>query len=158
MVKDFYEPSGNQIVSMSDSNINIQVEIPKAPNDVSYKWLYENLGFTRTINTNNEQDVAEYTAIMAQDDDRDGLSNYKEYIAGTDPNNRRSHLQITCLQGAIIRWVSQPNRTYSVLKKLWGTSEFQVVAQNIQSTPPCNDFNDDSGQMGFYKIKVEVIN
>ena len=54
------------------------------------------------------------------DADNDGMSNWAEYIAGTDPTNRLSYLRIEPpllsgqINGVILRFFAMSNRTYSV--------------------------------------------
>jgi hypothetical protein len=56
-------------------------------------------------------------ADAAFDLDGDGMSNWQEYIAGTDPTNPLSYLKIDSLMvagGAIISFSSISNRTYTI--------------------------------------------
>jgi len=62
------------------------------------------------LSTNNAADAA-------LDLDGDGMSNYAEYIAGTDPTNNLSYLKIdsiTADSGATLTFGAASNKTYSV--------------------------------------------
>ena len=65
------------------------------------------------LNPNDPSDAA-------QDADSDGLTNWQEYLAGTDPHNPQSYLKIdTILKTsasieAVIRFFAASNRTYTV--------------------------------------------
>jgi len=55
------------------------------------------------------------------DADHDGMSNYQEYIAGTDPLSDQSGFKLVSIRpaqpsGIVIQWSSVSNKTYSVLR------------------------------------------
>jgi hypothetical protein len=92
----------------------------------------QSLAFTNAIltvltdsNTNGIPDVWEAayfgspTGVTNRDDDfdGDGLSNWAEYLAGTDPTDPTSYLKvkrISAQNGAVIEFNAVSNRTYSV--------------------------------------------
>jgi hypothetical protein len=99
------------------------------------------------------------------DPDGDGMSNLQEYRAGThpkDPQSRFAFIEMESTPGGLwLRWASQPNRKYRVLRApslLTPASEYQVIGQGITSTPPVNEFLDtDANSTGsaFYLLQVE---
>jgi hypothetical protein len=101
----------------------------------------------------------------ADDDDDDSMSNYSEFLAGTDPNDDASVLAIEQVvfgdpasgEGNILTWQSAPDRTYSV----WRSSDlrfgFEQVAETIVSEGELTVFEDVSANPGdacFYNIRL----
>ncbi len=107
------------------------------------------------------------TAPGSYDSDNDGMSNYAEYLAGTDPNSATSLLQVEMDKnkkdknideaGATLRWKSSANRMYEVWRTDNLMDEFILIDSNITGTPPENTYVDttatDSGPY-FYRIKT----
>jgi hypothetical protein len=88
-----------------------------------------NIVFTLTVLTDSDGDGIADTwgtnygfgtntaAIAALDSDGDGLSNLAEFLAGTDPTNAASLLDMeahTNTAPGVIQFIAQPSRTYSV--------------------------------------------
>lgn len=101
-----------------------------------------------------------------QDDpDGDGVTNFAEFRAGTnptDPQSRFELLEITRVANGIsLRWSSQPDRTYRVLRSanlLAAPGEYQVIQTGRVATPPINQFIDTAagtGSQAFYRIEIE---
>ncbi len=96
------------------------------------------------------------------DSDQDGSENYKEYLAGTTPDDSTSVLAINSLtpatSGLLIKWNSVSNRIYSIhastnlLSGLW-----TPVSSNLPSTPPKNSHAiiPTEKRMRFFKICTE---
>ncbi|MBK9137542.1 MAG: hypothetical protein IPM17_02065 [Verrucomicrobia bacterium] len=100
----------------------------------------------------------------AADEDGDGLSNWAEYRAGTDPRDPRSYLWIRTLTvepsaGAVeLRWGSTPGRLYTVLRSAALPGGFEPVAEHLSATPPENVWVDRGATNSaglFYRIKVD---
>jgi hypothetical protein len=105
----------------------------------------------------------------AQDADADGTSNRAEYIAGTDPRNPDSRLDVEAaltmtnesaiMRGVVLRWNSATNRVYTVWRTRTLTSApFAPLAEGITSTPPVNVYEDRSATKEgsfFYRIEVK---
>ena len=99
-------------------------------------------------NSNADRDV---------DTDGDGMSNYAEYIAGTDPTNPASYLkvdQITANGPASIQFTALSNHTYTVEYKdnptgVW-TRLSDVVAKNVNWTAIVTD--PAPGTNRFYRL------
>jgi len=92
------------------------------------------------------------------DVDGDGMSNWAEYIAGTNPTNAASYLNvesITATGNASIRFQALPNKTYTVEYKdvltspVW-TRLGDVVARNSNWTASVTDLA--PGTNRFYHI------
>lgn len=85
------------------------------------------------------------------DSDGDGLNNWQEYLAGTNPTNASSVFKITSEQVLpngefVLRWFSVSNRLYDVMRStnLGGTTAFLPLpgATNQMGTPPQNIWTD----------------
>jgi hypothetical protein len=101
-------------------------------------------------------------AQAATDEDADGADNFHEWIAGTIPTNSASYFLVTPVEsspsgGAIIRWPSATNRTYSIE---WSTNlagGFNPLAQDLPATPPENCYTDTvhtSEETLFYAVRA----
>lgn len=114
--------------------------------------------------TNTWGEVVIWNSHYAQlDSDGDGVPNWQEAIAGTDPQKAQSFLRITRVayanldQSFLLEWPSETNRTYRVLRSTSVCGVYQPVATGLVATPPLNTFRDLSpGPSGaFYRIEVE---
>lgn len=109
------------------------------------------------------------------DPDHDGMSNYQEYLAGTDPNNPNSVFRITAesvffssggLGGpggsseaiATLTWNSVPTRYYyiqttpSLSSPVWTDSGLGLITPTSTST--VRDFADPDAPMRFYRVEA----
>jgi hypothetical protein len=95
------------------------------------------------------------------DSDRDGLTNWKEWYAGTDPTNATSTLVFgdVNLSGGVpqLSWQSAQDRTYSVLFASNLVDGMTVLTNGVSSTPPTNSMAmpADWPKEGFFRIRVE---
>ena len=115
--------------------------------------------------TNSWAEVVLWNSHYASlDDDSDGVPNWQEAIAGTDPKNPQSFLRVTRAtyaglgQSFLLEWTSATNRTYRMLRSTSLTGDFQTVAINLPATPPLNSFRDlnpGPSPETFYRIEVE---
>ena len=78
------------------------------------------------------------------DPDGDGLSNLREYRAGTNPTDAQSRFELMEIaaspSGVQVRWTSQPNRKYRVRRSatlLAAPAAYQVIRSGIEATPAC---------------------
>jgi hypothetical protein len=104
----------------------------------------------------NSNDVSDASA----DIDHDGVSNYAEYRAGTDPVNWNSRFsaKISNSGGSSfeLHWPSTANRTYSIWRASSLNAGFTKLAGGIHATPPENSYADTPGtNTSFYKIEVD---
>jgi hypothetical protein len=98
------------------------------------------------------------------DSDGDGMNNWQEYLAGTNPTNSSSVFKIISSQmisGAqfVVRWSSVSNRLYDVLRATnlaAGASAFLPVpgATNLVATPPANSWTDSVSRPNFYRLRA----
>jgi hypothetical protein len=99
------------------------------------------------------------------DPDGDGLSNLREYRAGTNPTDAQSRFELVEIasspSGVQVRWTSQPNRKYRVRRSatlLAAPAAYQVLQSGLEATPPFNEFFDSTvaaGAQFFYLIQLE---
>jgi hypothetical protein len=101
------------------------------------------------------------------DSDNDGLNNWQEYLAGTNPTNASSVFKITSAQAVsgtqlVVRWSSVSNRLYDVTRATnlaTGIGAFVPVpgATNLAPTPPVNTWTDSvsgASAPAFYRLRV----
>ncbi len=80
----------------------------------------------------------------AQDDpDGDGVDNWGEYVAGTQPTNAGSFLQMREGSPAsgpawVLQWPSASNRMYDVRAAFSPMESYGLLATNLPATPPLN--------------------
>lgn len=94
------------------------------------------------------------------DPDKDQFSTGDEFVAGTDPDDGNSFLQLHIDQdplGAVLRWESAPGRVYSLESASVIPGRFSAVATGIPATPPENELDlsisEDAGQL-YYRLSV----
>lgn len=94
------------------------------------------------------------------DSDGDGMNNWQEYIAGTDPTDPSSLLQIASGPSASsqdITWLSVPTRTYTIQRST-DLRSFSVLQTNIPGqygTTTFTDPNMTGSRQFFYRVLVE---
>jgi hypothetical protein len=98
------------------------------------------------------------------DSDHDGLSNLSEWLAGTNPTNAASSLQLTVLSvsdlnNVSLTWPSVAGKTYRLERATDLLTGFNsVVATNITATAPTNIITDTAVlpvNTRFYRVGVE---
>jgi hypothetical protein len=99
------------------------------------------------------------------DPDHDGMSNAREYLAGTNPNNANSSLRITGEQftsgglNANLTWTSVPTRFYHLEKSLnlsspvWSDSGLGMIAPSAGSTTTIG-FTDTNATVRYYRVEA----
>jgi hypothetical protein len=111
-----------------------------------------------------ENDLSINDAGALADTDGDGVANWKEYRAGTDPRDANSIFRVSVVPPPswdpiqyTIRWPATYGRFYT----LWSATNlnhgFSVLASNLWPTPPTNYFyrNAIPGYKEYYFIEVE---
>lgn len=95
-----------------------------------------------------------------KDSDGDGLSDFEEYMWGTEPDNPASRFEVSysrSMDGFSLSWVSVAGRLYDVQWSPDLTSEFQTLVQGIEY--PGNSYTDtarNGDSSGFYRIAVRL--
>jgi hypothetical protein len=100
------------------------------------------------------------------DTDNDGMTDWQEFIAGTDHKSGKSRFRCKVgrsaeakkLKGAVLEWESVEGLTYTVWRSIGDLKSFERIATGIEATYPLNIFNDLSARgkrAYFYKLEVE---
>jgi hypothetical protein len=118
---------------------------------ISYAWLQQ-----YQLPTDGSADTA--------DQDHDGMNNWQEWRAGTDPTDTNSALRlyppVVLAPGLLLSWTSVTNRSYSVERSanLNSSPSFSVLRSNIlgqaQTTTYTHTNITDPGPF-FYRVRVE---
>lgn len=124
---------------------------PMTADGVPEYWLTQN-GFTASA------------GHATADPDKDGLSNYAEYLAGTDPNDSNSVFFVEIKTGVVglpvLKWKHVDYRKFTVLEAESLTDEigFRPVATRIASQEGGNEWTvpQTSGVSRFYRVQVET--
>lgn len=98
------------------------------------------------------------------DSDGDGMDNYSEWKAGTDPGDPESRFQLVHSEiaenGFLLRWVSLTGRTYrvEVSTNLLASPSFWTIQSNLAGESGTMEFTDTntwSSPSVFYKTVIE---
>ncbi|HTL58009.1 MAG TPA: hypothetical protein VL361_20130 [Candidatus Limnocylindrales bacterium] len=97
------------------------------------------------------------------DPDHDGLTNWQEYRAGTDPTDPQSRFVIlrvtSSASGSSVQWSSVQGKFYTVQRSPDLLNGFNDLQVHIPATAPLNLFQDSTAGAGtghnFYRIRVE---
>ncbi|NKB24816.1 MAG: hypothetical protein GKR87_10660 [Kiritimatiellae bacterium] len=130
------------------ANLSLQalIEDNRTSNNVPEIWLVMH-GLTN----------GNFNSTELLDSDNDGLLNWKEFVAGTDPTNAASVFKLTDTQENLVRWFSVSGETYFVnaSTNLLGTFS-SPLGSNILATPPQNTYTDSPvGSIKFYQVGVD---
>ncbi len=99
-------------------------------------------------------------ATSESDPDHDGLKNWEESVAGTDPVNSCSLLNIMELRcsgtnGFILRWPSVAGKCYAVSYTTNLNEAFIPLVRNCSATPPENSCELQPLSRAYYRIGIE---
>jgi hypothetical protein len=118
---------------------------------ISYAWLQQ-----YGLPTDGSADFT--------DPDGDGMNNWQEWIAGTDPTNAQSVLRIVQISagasGTTLTWQSSSSRTYFIQRStgMGAPSSFQPLASNIVGQAGTTTFTDTNvvpNASVFYRVGVQ---
>jgi hypothetical protein len=95
------------------------------------------------------------------DPDGDGLTNWEEYLAGTDPLNATSDLAVFMVRplgdGRMeLTWPSVPGRSYQIERATSVDGAYSVLAADLPAEIPVNTWIDEAAPTGaaFYRVLV----
>ncbi len=96
------------------------------------------------------------------DPDKDGMNNFAEYRAGTDPNDPASGLIFTQIlevtNGTSLKWLSADFKAYALQRSTSPTGGFVDIQTGIAGTAPTNTFMDSTAPAGalfFYRLRID---
>jgi hypothetical protein len=127
-------------------------EFQSPASSISYAWLQQ-FGLA----TDGSADFA--------DPDGDGMNNWQEWIAGTDPTSGISRLAMLNPTGSIpnltLRWQSVTGRNYFVQRSssLTAPAPFLIIATNVVGLTNLTSFTDTNATGHgpfFYRVGVSV--
>jgi sugar lactone lactonase YvrE len=131
----------------------VRVDAPTAPQEISDDWWRAYFG-------DGDASLPEADS----DSDGDGVSNWAEYLSGTDPTNAASFLKLAVVlpsqlqgQGVTLHWPSLPGRRYAVeaASRLDGGVWEQLGPEILGDgeTKSVNDAQPSAGHR-FYRVRV----
>jgi len=96
------------------------------------------------------------------DNDGDQFSNWSEYVAGTDPTDHQSLLEVVNIKRLSngqtqVAWPSSTGRIYDLEGALNINGPYSLVATNINATTPINiqDFIDGAATLRYFRVVVK---
>jgi hypothetical protein len=115
------------------------------------EWEWENFGSLDAV-------------TETSDADDDGMFDWQEYVAGTNPTNVGSKLLLEAapLAGSdhsiVVKWSSASNRYYAIGRKTNLLDAFLYFTSGLPSVPPMNVHTDapPGGGTWFYRINVQA--
>jgi glycosidase len=104
------------------------------------------------------EDTRTFVVVRPGDSDGDGMSDYNETLAGTDPFDANSALRITELANGnqLVVWDSIASRNYQVLATTNLFYPMQVISPVIQASGPSSFYFDNAPDATnkFYRIQL----
>ena len=151
-------PGGNPAATLVGADLVYDPAVDRSPFFPRWRLKYGVSGQTVTALVTQAQ-----SAGLAGDSDGDGMSDFNELYAGSDPTNARSAFRANSqLQPGlgsdyvVIQWPSLSNRTYSVYLSTNVSSVFSIMDSHIPGVPPVNVYTTRlPAARAFYRIEVE---
>jgi len=92
------------------------------------------------------------------DPDKDGFTNYQEYLAGTDPLNPNSALRISATTPGVITFTAQTNKLYAVdYRDELMSGSWAILSNNILGAGSPVQILDPAAptkQQRFYRVRL----
>jgi len=141
------------------AGIAVTLSDPVGENNVPLWWIFHHFGLPDAGGGSGTSSWAD------GDEDNDGLLNYAEYVAGTDPTSAGSALEVSLAatnepaapDEIVVTWPAVPGRIYSVRRATDLLAGFVRIASNIPATSPVNRYVDrdiNPALPHFYRIDV----
>jgi hypothetical protein len=125
----------------------------RPPAATSDEWKLHFFGSVNAANANDDADP-----------DHDGVPNWAEYQAGTDPTNAQSHLRLEGVRATgtdknvTLRWLSAPGKTYQLEAADSLTSPaWSVLASDLHGDGSVQQWTQNrvNGTAQFYRIRLQ---
>jgi hypothetical protein len=166
-VRQQWEASGSFVgnplrLYVSDTNgVDITMSDGVTPDGLPYWWTWRYFGSLEPV---GQGGGGQSFAFL--DSDGDGLNNWGEYRAGTDPTNSASVFTIGMWRiengegdyRLIVYWDSIAKRTYNLWRSENLFDGFITIESGIQANPPINEYEDTNavaGRQYFYRVEVK---
>ena len=160
------DPDGDGLTNLQEYNAGTNPMVRDRPlpnNSISGLWTLDTGGAARDTDGDGLPNWWEgmffanaTSAVPSADSDGDRHDNLKEFLAGTNPNDRASVLSIIEVRPgefSSVRWSSVAARNYSVWKFNTASTQFELVASNLVATPPVNVYtNGPSAPRELYRV------
>ena len=155
--------AGNNLYAAGPFDLDGRPRIQNAVVDLG-AYEYQGPSMSQFIGWLQRYGLATDGADDATDPDRDGMSNYQEWVCGTDPTNALSVLKLMppspCPSGIVVTWQSVTNKTYSVQRaaSLMTPPSFSVIQGGVSGQPGTTTFIDTNAAgtgLGFYRVRVQ---
>jgi hypothetical protein len=114
---------------------------------IPYEWMTNYFG----ANTN-------LWPLATADGDGDGVNNLNEFLAGTNPTNAASALQVQLVntqQGMFLYWNTQPGLTYQVQVKTNFTAEWSNLGAPRFAAGTSDSIFVGGGSAGYYRVQLQ---
>lgn len=160
-----YDSFGNITQSVV---VGVQTETDSEGDGLPDAWEYV---FFNTLtnaatadpNRNGKSNLWEYQNgrdPLDPDSDVDGMDNWAEIAAGTDPFNPFSSLELSFSMNTnkgLIRWQSVTNKRYTLQRSTNLMAGFSNLRTNISATPTLNIYTDSIGAVNsaVYRVRLE---
>jgi hypothetical protein len=96
------------------------------------------------------------------DSDSDGMNNWQEWLAGTDPTNQLSVLKLLSLSGGApglnVIWQSVTNRTYYLQRSTSLSQPFSGIVINLPGQTSTTTYTDTTATNSgpyFYRVGIQ---
>ena len=169
---DDTQPEGNAFYTLNADEASVLWDVETNNNAMTFAvnlWLdSDGDGMPDGWEGDNELNLND-PADASGDADDDGMSNYAEWRAGTDPNDEFSYLAVeTCVLAGEspaaefhLSWGSISNRFYKISRatNLVDGLGFMPIAEHVQADPPVNTYQDTTISTNavkyYYRIDLE---
>lgn len=122
---------------------------------------YTHDSINRSGHIDDDTDGDGHLDITDDDDDNDGMFDWEEFVAGTDPTDPDSRFVLNFVnntaQGDEIKWVSVENKLYTIWVSTNAQAGFRFLTSGVIGTGPTTSYlnTNDLGRTRCYQVRVE---
>jgi hypothetical protein len=158
--------AGNNTLSTNSTDLDGNPRIVGRTVDIgAYEYQGSNLGLPIPIPWLRQYGLPTDGSADYVDTDGDGMNNWQEWIAGTNPTDTASFLQMTSVvpngaSGVTVSWQSVSGVTYYIQRgtNLGANAAFTTLQSNIAGQAGTTSYTDStpsSGNSSFYRVGVQ---